>query len=76
MRKRDFARHVARESAIGCVTHFLLAMAGVIFLGGAAAYHGRLGKVLFIVAALMLFAGAVQFPGSKRGGMGKNDPRK
>jgi hypothetical protein len=31
MRKRDIARNMARESAIGCVTHFLLAMAGVIF---------------------------------------------
>jgi hypothetical protein len=51
-------------------------MAGVFFLGGAAAYHGRVGKVPFIVAALMLFAGAVLFPGSKRGGMGENDSRK
>jgi hypothetical protein len=51
-------------------------MAGVIFLGGAAAYHGRVGKALFVVAALMLFAGAVLFAGSKRGVMGANDPRK
>jgi hypothetical protein len=36
MRKRDIARNMARESAIGCGTHFLLAMAGTIFIGGAA----------------------------------------
>jgi hypothetical protein len=46
MRHRDFARHVARESAIGCVTHLLLAVAGVIFLGGAAAYRGWVGKAV------------------------------
>jgi hypothetical protein len=48
MRKRDIARQFARESAIGCVTHFLLVMAGVFFLGGAAVYHGWKGKALFI----------------------------
>jgi hypothetical protein len=34
------------------------------------------GKVLLIGAALVLFAGAVLFSGSKRGRMGENDPRK
>jgi hypothetical protein len=30
MKKREIARNMARESAIGCGTHFLLAMAGTI----------------------------------------------
>lgn len=62
VRKRDIARNMARESAIGCVTHFLLVMAGVIFLGGAAAYRGWVGKVLFVLAALLVFIGAATVP--------------
>ena len=32
MRFRNIARNIARESAIGCLTHFLLAVAGIALL--------------------------------------------
>ncbi len=67
MRKRDIARNMARESAIGCGTHFLLVVAGVIFLGGAAAYRGWVGKALFVIAALLVFIGAAAFPERSKG---------
>jgi hypothetical protein len=76
MRKREIARNMARESAIGCGTHVLLAMAGTTLIGGAAVYHGWKGKALFIVAALALFAGAVAFPASKGQRNGLKRPQK
>jgi hypothetical protein len=66
MRKRDIARDTVRESAIGCGTHFLLVVAGVIFLGGAAAYRGWVGKLFFVLAALLVFIGAAAIPSRKR----------
>ena len=76
MRKRDIARDMAQESAIGCGTHFLLVVAGVAFLGGAAAYHGWVGKVMFIAAAFLVLLVAAAVRPSTRSKMGKNYPQK
>ncbi len=62
MRFKDIARNMASESAIGCVTHFLMAVAGFAFLRGAASHRGWSGRILFVLVALMLFAGAVFIP--------------
>jgi len=55
----------ASEFAIGCSTHFLLALAALVFLGGAVHYRG-LGRVLFVVVALILFFAAALFPWKRR----------
>lgn len=67
VRTRDIARNMARESAIGFGTNFLLVVAGVIFLGGAAAYRGWVGNALFVLAALLVFIGVAAFPGRSKG---------
>ena len=61
MKFRDFAS----EFAVGCSTHFLFAMAALVFLGGAVHYRG-LGRVLFVVVALILFFVAALFPWKRR----------
>ena len=62
MRFRNIARNMASESAIGCLTHFLMAVAGIALLGGAASHRGWSDRILFILVALLLFAGAVLLP--------------
>jgi len=57
---------VAKEVAIGCITHFLLGTAAFAFLGGAAVYKGWVGRSLFVSAALLLFAAALIFPRKER----------
>jgi hypothetical protein len=57
-------RKFASDFAIGCTTHFLLAMAALVFLGGAVHYRG-LGRILFVIAAVVLFFAAALFPWNK-----------
>ena len=59
---KDFAS----EFAIGCTTHFLLAVAAVALLGGAAHYWGLSGGTLFVIAAVVLFVIAVFVPWRRR----------
>jgi membrane protein DedA with SNARE-associated domain len=62
MKFRDFAR----EFAIGCSTHFLLALAAAVLLGGAVHYWGFSGRTLFVLIALVLFTSAVFLPWKRR----------
>ncbi len=62
MRFKDFAR----EFSIGCTTHFLLAIAAAILLGGAVHYWGFSGRTLFATVAVVLFVIAVFFPWKRR----------
>ncbi len=64
MKFRDFAS----EIAIGCTTHFLLALAALVFLGGAVHYWGFSGRTLFVLVAVILFFTAVSLPWKRRKG--------
>jgi hypothetical protein len=59
-------RDLASEFAIGCTTHFLLAIAALALLGGAAHYLGLSGGTLFVLAAVVLFVIAVFLPWKRR----------
>lgn len=52
-------KNFASEFAIGCTTHFLLAIAAVALLGRAAHYWGFSGRTLFVLVAIVLFVMAV-----------------
>lgn len=56
----------ASEFAIGCTTHFLLGIAAVVLLGGAAHYWGFSGRTTFVLVAIILFVVAVFLPGRRR----------
>ena len=59
---RKIARDVASESVIGCLTHFLLTVAGIALLAGAFQHRRWSDRILFVLIALLLFAGAVFLP--------------
>ena len=59
-------RDSAREFAIGCSTHFLLAVAAFVLLSGAAHYWGFSGRTLFVVVAVVLFFTAASLPWKRR----------
>lgn len=67
MRFKDFVS----EFAIGCTTHFLLAIAAVALLSGAAHYWGFSGVTLFVLVAVVLFAIAVFLPWRRQKGSGQ-----
>ena len=64
MKFRDFAK----EFTIGCLTHFLLGVAALVLLGGAAHYWGFSGRTLFVLVAVVLFFTAASLPWRKRKG--------
>jgi len=59
-------RHFASEFTIGCLTHFLLWVAAVALLGGAAHYWGFSGRTLFALVAVVIFLTAASLPWRKR----------
>ena len=52
--------------ASGCVTHFLIALAGVILLGGGAHFWGVSGKIVFLIVLAVIFFVSVLVPWPKR----------
>jgi hypothetical protein len=55
----------AKGCASGCVTHFLIALAGVILLGGGAHFWGLSGKIVFLIALVVIFIVSVSIPWAK-----------
>jgi hypothetical protein len=55
----------AKGCASGCVTHFLIALAGVILLGGGAHFWGLSGKIVFVIVLAVIFLVSVAIPWAK-----------
>jgi hypothetical protein len=58
MERRPALLNVAKESAKGCaggcVTHFLIAVAAAILIGGGAHFWGLSGKALFFMVLVII----------------------
>jgi hypothetical protein len=55
-----------RDFAVGCTGHFLIAMAAVIFFGGAAHYFGLSGRIVFAIIVVTIFVVSVLIPAKKK----------
>jgi hypothetical protein len=59
------AKEAAKGAASGCVTHFLIAVAAAILLGGGAHYWGLPGSMVFVVVLIAIFLASVLIPWEK-----------
>jgi hypothetical protein len=55
-----------RDFAVGCVGHFLIAVAAVALLGGAAHYWGVSGRLVFVIVLVLIFFVSVLIPYKKQ----------
>jgi hypothetical protein len=69
MEYRRGIRHAGKEAAKGCsggcITHFLIAVAAAILLGGGAHYWGLPGAVVFLVVLIAIFFATALIPWKK-----------
>lgn len=62
---RHAGKEAAKGCASGCITHFLIAVAAAILLGGGAHYWGLPGVVVFLVVLIAIFLATVLIPWKK-----------
>jgi hypothetical protein len=62
---RNAAKEAAKGAASGCVTHFLIAVAAAVLLGGGAHYWGLSGRIVFVVVLIAIFLASVLIPWEK-----------
>jgi hypothetical protein len=55
-----------RDFAVGCVGHFLIAVAAVALLAGTAHYWGVSGRLVFMIVLVVIFVVSVLIPYKKK----------
>ena len=55
-----------RDFAVGCVGHFLIALAAAALLGSATHYLGFSSRVVFAVVIVVIFVTSVLIPDKKQ----------
>jgi hypothetical protein len=68
--QRPVLHNVAKESAKGCaggcVTHFLIAVAAAILIGGGGHFWGLSDKALFFIVLVIIFLVSALIPWERR----------